>query len=170
MASNVKGNVMKIRVFPDPVLREPVDPVEDFGSDLSKLLADMWATMYVKDGIGLAAPQVGISKSLAVIDYHGERYTLINPEVLDAEGDEEGEEGCLSFPGIFVKVHRPTRIRVRFQDESGDPREMDVHGFLARVFMHEIDHLKGKLLIDHVSPMRRHMITSKLKKRSAEER
>ncbi|MCX7828679.1 MAG: peptide deformylase [Thermanaerothrix sp.] len=160
---------MKIRVFPDPVLREPVSPVEDFGPDLSGLLADMWATMYAKDGVGLAAPQVGISKSLAVIDYHGDRYVLINPEVLEADGDEEGEEGCLSFPGIFVKVHRPTRIRVRFQDETGSLREMEVQGFLARVFLHEIDHLKGKLLIDHVSPMRRHIITSKLKKRSTEE-
>jgi len=163
---NRKGKVLKVRVFPDPVLRQPVEEVRDFGEELSDLLADMWATMYAKDGVGLAAPQVGISKSLAVIDHHGDRYVVVNPQILSQDGEEEGEEGCLSFPGIFVNVKRPSRIRLRFQDETGAVKEMELQGFIARVYLHEIDHLRGRLLIDHVSPIRRQMIKTRLAKRS----
>jgi peptide deformylase len=91
---------------------------------------------------------------------------VVNPQILSQDGEEEGEEGCLSFPGIFVNVKRPSRIRLRFQDETGAVKEMELQGFIARVFLHEIDHLKGRLLIDHLSPIRRQMIKTRLAKRS----
>ena len=157
-----------ICVYPDPVLREETERVEDFDGALKSLIDDMFETMYASDGIGLAAPQVGVTKKLVVIDYHGEKFVLVNPEVIEAEGSVTNEEGCLSFPGIYEKVTSPEKLTVVYQDETGAPRRLSLDGFTACVFSHEIDHLNGRLLIDRVSPLKRQFLKKKIAKRAAE--
>lgn len=158
---------LNIRVFPDPILREKTQKVTDFGPSLQDLLRDLWDTMFAKDGVGLAAPQVGILLDVIVISYEDHRYVAINPRIVEEEGAETAEEGCLSFPGIYEKVVRPQRVVVEAQDESGKPYRVEASGFLARIFSHEIDHLHGKLLIDHLSPIRRQFMRKKLKRERA---
>ena len=162
------AKLLDVCVFPDPVLRAPTEKVADFGPSFQSFLEDLWNTMYLRDGVGLAAPQVGVSRKVTVVDAQGQKFVLANPEILEREGEAVAEEGCLSFPGIFVPVLRPTRIRLRYQNEQGDPVEREAVDFLARVFSHEIDHLNGRLLIDHVSPLRRQFIQRKLKKAASE--
>lgn len=161
-------SVRKIHVYPDPVLRGTTEAVESFDERLKSILTDMWDTMYVFDGIGLAAPQIGLSEKIIVIDCHDEKHVLINPEIIEKEGSAVVEEGCLSFPGIYEKVEAPERLRVRYKDESGEQHEKDVAGFLACVFSHEIDHLNGRLLIDRVSPLKRQFLKKKISKKAAE--
>lgn len=156
--------VLKIYRYPDEVLRKENSPVEKFDEELQKTAADMFETMYEADGIGLAGPQVGLNKQIIVIDYQGDKYTLINPEILESEGSEEHEEGCLSFPGIFVKVSSPTTMTVRYFDEFGKEHVKRTEGFLTTVFSHEIDHLHGRMLIDRVSPLKRMMLRKKIAK------
>lgn len=157
-----------ICVYPDPVLREETARVEEFDGELKTLVDDMFETMYASDGIGLAAPQVGVAKKVVVIDYHGEKYVLVNPEIIEAEGSVTNEEGCLSFPGIYEKVDSPERITVVYQDENGAPKRLALDDFTACVFSHEIDHLNGRLLIDRVSPLKRQFLKKKIAKRAAE--
>lgn len=157
-----------ICVYPDPVLREETARVEEFDGELKTLVDDMFETMYANDGIGLAAPQVGVAKKVVVIDYHGEKYVLVNPEIIEAEGSVTNEEGCLSFPGIYEKVDSPERITVVYQDENGASKRLALDGFTACVFSHEIDHLNGRLLIDRVSPLKRQFLKKKIAKRAAE--
>ena len=161
-------SVRKVCVYPDPVLREPTEEVTSFDEELKSLADEMLETMYASDGIGLAGPQVGISKKIAVIEYKGEKYVLINPVIFEREGAITVEEGCLSFPGIYEKVEAPELIKVESQDVNGDHFEKDVEGFLACVFSHEIDHLNGKLLIDRVSPLKRQFLKKKLVKQARE--
>lgn len=161
-------SVRKVCVYPDPVLREPTEEVTSFDEELKSLADEMLETMYASDGIGLAGPQVGISKKIAVIEYKGEKYVLINPVIFEREGAITVEEGCLSFPGIYEKVEAPELIKVEYQDVNGDHFEKDVEGFLACVFSHEIDHLNGKLLIDRVSPLKRQFLKKKLAKQARE--
>ena len=161
-------SVRKVCVYPDPVLREPTEEVTSFDEELKSLADEMLETMYASDGIGLAGPQVGISKKIAVIEYKGEKYVLINPVIFEREGAITVEEGCLSFPGIYEKVEAPELIKVEYQDVNGDHFEKDVEGFLACVFSHEIDHLNGKLLIDRVSPLKRQFLKKKLVKQARE--
>lgn len=138
------------------VLKTPCPPV-DFAAlepELPALLKDMWATMAAARGVGLAAPQIGLSLRLAVIDVKPEgksqRLVLINPVLLSSEGEQKKEEGCLSLPGVYAKLSRAARVRVRALDENGRPWEMTGTGLLARAFQHEIDHLDGKLYIDRL--------------------
>ena len=161
-------SVRKVCVYPDPVLREPTEEVTSFDEELKSLADEMLETMYASDGIGLAGPQVGISKKIAVIEYKGEKYVLINPVIFEREGAIIVEEGCLSFPGIYEKVEAPELIKVEYQDVNGDHFEKNVEGFLACVFSHEIDHLNGKLLIDRVSPLKRQFLKKKLVKQARE--
>ena len=161
-------SVRKVCVYPDPVLREPTEEVTSFDEELKSLADEMLETMYASDGIGLAGPQVGISKKIAVIEYKGEKYVLINPVIFEREGAIIVEEGCLSFPGIYEKVEAPELIKVEYQDVNGDHFEKNVDGFLACVFSHEIDHLNGKLLIDRVSPLKRQFLKKKLAKQARE--
>jgi peptide deformylase len=161
-------SVRKVCVYPDPVLREPTEEVTSFDEELKSLADEMLETMYASDGIGLAGPQVGISKKIAVIEYKGEKYVLINPVIFEREGAIIVEEGCLSFPGIYEKVEAPELIKVEYQDVNGDHFEKNVEGFLACVFSHEIDHLNGKLLIDRVSPLKRQFLKKKLAKQARE--
>lgn len=158
--------ILDILIYPDPVLRAETEPVTEFGVKLKKLIADMWETMYFANGVGLAAPQVGVPARLIVLDWENQQYVLINPEIIEEEGEERCEEGCLSFPGIFEEVTRPERIRVRYQDENGDLHDEIIEGFLARVFAHEIDHLRAKLLIDHISPLKRTFLKKKMERKA----
>jgi peptide deformylase len=161
-------SIRKICVYPDPVLRQETENIENFDESLKAILEDMWDTMYSYDGIGLAAPQIGLPQKIVVVDYNGERYALINPEILESEGSVVSEEGCLSFPGIYEKVESPEKIRIRYQDADGVMHDEEVDGFLARVFCHETDHLKGRLLIDRVSPLKRRFMKKKIAKRAKE--
>jgi peptide deformylase len=135
--------------------------------DLPKLLKDMWETMYAANGVGLAAPQVGLSLRLAVIDVKpegkSERLVLINPEIVSREGAVVEEEGCLSIPGLYVKTKRHAKVRVRALDADGKPWERTGTGLLARAFEHEVDHLDGKLFIDHLDLVRRLKVAAVLK-------
>ena len=157
--------ILDVLVFPNPALREPTVEVTKFDDDLKRILTDMWETMYLSKGVGLAAPQVGYPLRLFISDWEGNKRVIINPEIVEAEGFEKKDEGCLSFPGIFEEIKRPSRIRICYQDESGEFHEDIVEGYLARVYSHETDHLKGKLLIDHLSALKRTFLRKKMKRK-----
>lgn len=161
-------SVHKIREYPDPILSSVAEKVTQFGEPLARLLDDMWDTMKNHDGVGLAAPQIGISLQIAVVGWRERRIVLINPEVVEHEGEDVLEEGCLSAPGFFEKVERPERVVVDALDEKGDPLRIEETGFLARAIMHEIDHLHGKLFFDRISPLKRRFLKRKLEKRAEE--
>ncbi len=161
--------VRNICVYPDPILREPTEEITSFDEVLADLVEDMWETMHVSDGVGLAGPQVGMPKKIAVIEYNGEKFVLINPVIVEKDGSKTVEEGCLSFPGIYEKVDSPEKIKVRWQNEKGGYEEKEIDGFLACVFSHEIDHLNGKLLIDRVSPLKRQFLKKKIAKQAKEQ-
>lgn len=162
--------VYKIVRYGDPVLEERAETITEFDTpELHQLIADMFESMYTAKGVGLAAPQIGISKRIAVIDCsigenEKEKIVLINPEILHSEGRQNGEEGCLSMPGFREDVRRPNRVTVRSQDVHGKTFEMTGEELLARAFLHETDHLNGKLYISHVSPLKRDLIKRKIRK------
>jgi len=159
--------ILEILEFPDPRLRTKAQPVAVVDDALRQLIADMFETMYVAPGIGLAASQVNVHKRLLVIDISEERnqpLAFINPEILIRDGDEESEEGCLSVPGFYEKVKRAERITVRALDRNGIAFEMQAEGLLAVCIQHEIDHLDGKLFVDYLSELKRTRIRNKLTK------
>ncbi|MDR2780548.1 MAG: peptide deformylase [Synergistaceae bacterium] len=158
--------VLNVLEYPDPALREATSEVSEFGDELKKLVTDMWETMYLSKGVGLAAPQVGRPLKLFVADWEGNRRVVANPRIIEAEGTERGDEGCLSFPGVFEGVSRPARIRIIYSDENGERHDETAEGYLARVFSHETDHLNGKLLIDNLSALKRAFIRKKMSKKS----
>ncbi len=160
--------VRTIVEYPDPILVKGAAPVTGVDPDVTNLIEDMWETMYNNQGAGLAAPQVGVGLQVAVVAHEGRRYTMINPEVLETEGEERMEEGCLSVPGVFQAVTRPARVLVEALDENGAKRTIEETGFLARALLHEIDHLKGVLFIDHLSPLKRKLIKKKMERREQE--
>ena len=165
--------ILTIRKYPDPILSQPSEPVTEFNAELRKLVADMFETTYASQGIGLAAPQVGVSKRLTVIDLSMgknpvEKLVLINPEITFSEGKLYEEEGCLSFPDIREKVVRAARVRIRAQDENGKWFEMDGEDLLSRCFQHEIDHLNGMLFIFRMSALKRNLNLRKIRKMQAE--
>ena len=158
---------LTILEFPDPRLRTRATPVTVFDEALSRLIDDMFETMYAAPGIGLAASQVNVHKRLIVIDVsenHDAPRVFINPEILSREGATVGEEGCLSVPNIFDKVQRAQKIRIRAQDRSGATFEEDLEGLLAVCLQHEMDHLEGKLFVDYLSDLKRERIRKKLEK------
>jgi peptide deformylase len=164
---------LTIRKYPDPILSQPGEPVTEFGEELRKFVADMFETTYASQGIGLAAPQVGVSKRLTVIDLSmgknpADKIVLINPEITFSEGRLYEEEGCLSFPDIREKVVRAAKVRVRAQDENGKWFEMDGEDLLSRCFQHEIDHLHGMLFIFRMSALKRNLNLRKIRKMQAE--
>ncbi len=154
-----------LAIFPDPVLRRMPEDVVDFGEDLALLVSDLWESMEAYDGVGLAAPQIGASLRVAVVRLGERRYVLVNPRIKSTEGEQRGEEGCLSFPDIFEEVTRPRRVVVEAQDEKGHPYEIEEEDLGARALSHEIDHLHGKLLIDHLSPLKRESVRRRLSRR-----
>jgi peptide deformylase len=165
--------ILKILKYPDPVLSQPGEPVTEFNAELRKLIADMFETTYASLGIGLAAPQVGVSKRLTVIDLSmgknpADKIVLINPEIISSEGKLYEEEGCLSFPDIREKVARSAKVRIRAQDERGKWFEMDGEELLSRCFQHEIDHLNGILFLFRMSALKRSLNLRKIRKMQAE--
>ena len=162
---------LQILEFPDPRLRMRAQPVEHVDAALRQFIDDMFETMYAAPGIGLAATQVNFHKRVLVIDISETRdqpLALINPEILERQGIEETEEGCLSVPGIYDKVTRAERIRVRALNRDGQPIEFDADGLLAVCIQHEIDHLDGKLFVDYLSELKRTRIRKKLEKERKE--
>ncbi|MFT7486859.1 MAG: peptide deformylase [Candidatus Paceibacteria bacterium] len=145
-----------ITVYPDPVLRKPAETVEAFDEDLQETVAAMFSRMRTSEGVGLAAPQVGLKRRILVLNHTGEEsddLAMINPEILKLSGPRQPmEEGCLSFPQIYGEVNRPDRVRVRAQTPTGEIFEETYEGFISRVIQHEMDHLEGVLLIDRMSP------------------
>ena len=162
-------SILDIRVLGDPVLRKPTKRVTEVTDELRKLIADMFETMYAAEGIGLAAPQVGRTERLAVVDVDGAKYALINPEIIERDGASgTGEEGCLSIPDIYGDVERPFTVTIRATDENGNEYEASGSELLGRCFQHEIDHLDGKLFIDYLSPLKRKAAMSKWEKAKSE--
>ncbi len=139
-----------IRKDDDPILRKQARVVDKFDEKLHELLADMAETMYDADGVGLAAPQIGILKRIVVIDVDDELIELVNPEIMDFKGSQKGQEGCLSLPGVSEEVNRPQWVKVKAQDRYGKEYVIEGTDLLARAFCHEIDHLNGILFIDRV--------------------
>lgn len=159
--------ILTILEFPDERLRQKAKPVEMVDDGIRKLIDDMFETMYAAPGIGLAANQVNVQRRLLVLDISEEKnqpLALINPELLTREGQEESDEGCLSVPGVFEKVKRAEKIRVRALNRDGESFEMDADGLLAVCIQHEIDHLEGKLFVDYLSPLKRQLARKKVKK------
>jgi len=161
--------IREIKKFPEPVLKKKTAPVTAFDEDLQRLIDDMVETMYAAPGVGLAAPQVGVSKRLAVIDISSreEQYPLIviiNPSILKSEGEIEFEEGCLSIPEYTAKVTRAEQIIVSCMDREGKDVEIEAGGLLAIAIQHEIDHLDGFLFIDRISPIKRAFFKKRCKK------
>ena len=147
--------LLEIRVLGDPILREETSPVVEVTNELRRLIGDMFETMRAAKGIGLAAPQVGRTERLTVIEVEDRRLVLINPEIVLREGADKAEEGCLSIPEIYADVERAKRVVVRAMDDEGRAYELDAVDLLARCVQHEIDHLHGTLFIDHLSVLKR---------------
>ena len=159
--------ILDILHFPDPRLRNKAKPVAQVDDSIRRLIDDMLETMYQAPGIGLAATQVNVAQRIVVIDISEERndpLCLINPQILEKQGTEEMEEGCLSVPGVFELVSRAVQIRVCALDRKGDTFEMEAEGLLAVCIQHELDHLEGKLFVDYLSSLKRQRIRKKLEK------
>ena len=158
---------LEILHFPDPRLRRRAEPVGAVDDSVRRLIDDMFETMYDAPGIGLAAPQVDVAKRVIAIDLSKDRsepLCLVDPEILRADGEAETEEGCLSVPGVYDVVKRAERIRVRATDRDGRSREIGAEGLLAACIQHEIDHLDGRLFVDHLSRLKRQRIRRKAEK------
>lgn len=162
-------SILKIYTYPAPILRKKACRVETFDAELQTLVKDMAETMYAAPGIGLAAPQIGKSLQIVVIDTGREEdkqeyMTLINPQFTCQEGNQIDEEGCLSVPELASTVKRYKKVTVTYQDQNGKPCEITAENRLAVVLQHEIDHLDGILFLDHLSPLKRNMYKKKMKK------
>ena len=147
--------VLQIRVLGDPVLRVDTTPVTEITSEVRQLVGDMLETMHAANGIGLAAPQVGRTERIAVMDIHGEEFVLINPEIVEREGRLNWEEGCLSIPELYGNVVRAAKVSVQALDREGKPITLEGEELMGVCMQHEIDHLHGKLFIDHLSFLKR---------------
>jgi peptide deformylase len=161
--------ILKIVHFPEPVLLQVGKPVTEFNSELKQLVENMYETMYSAGGVGLAAPQVAVSQRLFVMDCSGgedesQKIALINPEIIHIEGEQLGDEGCLSFPGIYQKVQRSLRTIVRAQDVNGEWFELDGEDLTARCILHETDHCDGIVFLNRMTPLKRELAKRKIKK------
>lgn len=161
--------VRPILLYPDPVLRRPAAAVDRFDPQLSQLVRDLAETMYSASGVGLAAPQIGVSLRVAVIDVaprepESRLHVLVNPRILASEGRVAGEEGCLSMPGVSEKVDRPRRIRLEAWNVGGERFEMEADEFLARACCHELDHLEGVLIVDRLAGLRKELALRRVRK------
>lgn len=164
--------LLEIRLMGDPLLREEAAEVETIDHEIRRLASDMFDTMYEADGVGLAAPQVGVKQRLIVVDPREEGVTpraLVNPRVLETSDEtDKAEEGCLSIPGLREVVERETEVVVEAESLDGETIRIEADGLHARVLLHEIDHLNGILFVDRVSPLKRKMLMKKWKKLQAE--
>ncbi len=164
--------LLQILHHPDPRLREKARPVERFDAALQQLIDDMFETMYAAPGVGLAATQVGIAQRVAVMDCASEEgkrepIVVINPEILEPADAEEVDEGCLSVPGVRDKLKRYRRVKLKALDRQGEPYELTAEGLLAQCIQHEVDHLNGKLYIDHLSSIKRERLMKKMREEQA---
>ena len=160
-------SILSILHYPDPRLRTVAKPVDEVTDEIRQLVDDMFETMYQAPGIGLAATQVDVHKRLLVIDISEDKsqpLCFINPEIIEKDGIEKMDEGCLSVPGIYEPVERANQIKVRALNREGEPFEMTINGLLAVCVQHEMDHLEGKLFVDYLSEMKRQRIKKKMKK------
>ena len=162
--------ILKIVKYGDQVLTRPAEQVTRFDRELHELVDNMFETMYAAPGVGLAATQVGIGRRLFVMDCSTEKdkrkkIALINPVIESEEGEQTGQEGCLSVPGFYFDIKRPRKVVVRGQDADGNPVVLEVRDLEARCVSHEVDHLDGKLLLVHLSPLKRDMVERKVKKK-----
>jgi peptide deformylase len=158
-----------VRKYGDPVLREKCRPVTVFDEELKKFAEKMFSIMWPANGIGLAAPQVGDTRRMFIIDlskqdFNMEPMVFVNPEIVSTEGEAVFEEGCLSFPGLYLEIERSAKVVVNFQDLDGNHQCVEATGLAARAILHESDHLEGVLFIDHISAIDREMLASRLKK------
>ena len=161
--------IRKILKFPDQDLRIKAKPVESFDDELKALTDDMFETMHAAHGVGLAATQIGVAKQVAVIDISPEKnepLVIVNPaiQILDPSKTEDYDEGCLSVPGFFEKISRPSDIKLTYQDLNGKKQEIKPEGLLTKVVQHELDHLNGRLFVDHISELKRRRIRNKIVK------
>ena len=152
--------IREIKKYPESVLKEQTERVEEFNEELQELIEDMIETMYAAPGVGLAANQVGVARQVTVIDVSlgsdkEALIVLVNPEIIHCEDEESAEEGCLSIPGYTTMVKRFTKVKVKAQDRKGQPVEIEGEGLLARAMQHELDHLSGKLFIDRIGRIKR---------------
>ena len=150
--------------YPAAVLLTPGDPVVNFDAELESLVRDMFDTMYHEEGVGLAAQQIGIALRLFVMDCDGIKLVAANPEIISVDGEQSGEEGCLSVGKIRAELKRPSTVVLRAQDTEGKTFEREVSGLAARCFLHETDHCDGVLFIRHLSPLGRDLVTKKFRK------
>ena len=162
--------LMEVLHFPHPVLRKKCDKVEAVDEEIKKIAADMAETMYAEKGIGLAAPQVGITKRIIVVDVDDALITLVNPEITVSGEKEKMEEGCLCLPKVSVEVERLTRVHMEGMGIEGEKISIDAEDLLARAFQHEVDHLNGMLIIDHLSKVKRDMVVKKFRKLQLKEK
>jgi len=156
--------IRNITEYPEEVLGRVGDPVMKFDSELKALCDDMFDTMYDDQGVGLAAPQIGLSLRLFVMDCEGIKLVAANPEIISSSGEESGPEGCLSLGKVPAVVTRSLKATLKAQDLKGEWFEMEAEGYAARCFQHETDHCDGKLFIDHLPKMRREMVIKKFRK------
>ena len=156
--------IRRISEYPDEVLGKVGQPVEKFDQELADLCADMYDTMYDAEGVGLAAPQIGLNLRLFVMDCAGIKLIAANPEIIHTEGEQSGQEGCLSVGKVPAVVTRPLKARLKAQNEKGEWFEHDAEGYAARCFLHETDHCDGTLFIDKLPKLRRAMVIKRFKK------
>jgi len=156
--------LMKITEYPAKVLNAMGDPIEVFDEELARLCGDMFETMYAEEGVGLAAPQVGLSLRLFVMDCAGIKLVAANPEILNAEGEQAGEEGCLSVGKVHSPLKRAARATLRAQDVKGEWYEREAEELAARCFQHETDHCDGILFINRLTPLKRNMVVKRFQK------
>ena len=157
-------SIRKITEYPEEVLAQIGKPVENFDEELERLCDDMFETMYEAEGVGLAAPQIGLNLRLFVMDCEGVKLIAANPEIIETGGEQSGQEGCLSIGKVPAVVIRPEKARLKAQNEKGEWFESEAEGYAARCFLHETDHCDGKLFIDHLPKMRREMIVKRFQK------
>ena len=155
---------LPLHLLGSPVLRQRSAEVTAVDDKLRKFIDDLFDTMAANKGVGLAANQVGVARRVAVIDADGDRLVLINPEIIEGEGRDTAEEGCLSIPDVYADVTRPARITVEATDQDGNRYRREAEGLLGRAIQHEIDHLDGILFLDHLGPIKRKMLLAKFRK------
>ncbi|HYP53118.1 MAG TPA: peptide deformylase [Pyrinomonadaceae bacterium] len=156
--------VRRITEYPEDVLARAGESVTDFGEEFQRLVSDMFETMYAAEGVGLAAPQIDLSLRLFVMDCDAIKLVAANPELVETEGVQDGEEGCLSVGKIHARLSRAERVRLRAQDEHGEFYEREATGLAARCFQHETDHCDGRLFSDRLSPLKRDMVKKRFQK------
>jgi peptide deformylase len=165
---DVVMSLKEIIIYPDPVIKKKSESVDEVNEEIKQLIEDMAETMYASRGVGLAAVQIGVLKRVIVVNIGEGLIAMVNPEILENEGEFKMEEGCLCLPGVLIDVKRSEKVKVKGLNEKGEEVVIDAEGLLARAFQHEVDHLNGILIIDKVSRIKRELLTNNLRKQARE--